>query len=130
MVLISLRISIFTLATFLLIISSMFYTVGLVKVESEHILRVTKSVILFPTQHSTLLSQNGFIIAPQGLSQGSSILRRLSDDSEDAAESLIFTCFWSRFRDVLEVKYSQPMSTKTCPLPPLTLYHQLMTWKG
>lgn len=78
----------------------MFYTMGLAKVESKHILGVTKSVILFPTHPSTLLLQNGFIIAPQGLSQGSAILLRLADDSEDAAESLTFRGLGLCFRDV------------------------------
>lgn len=93
MVLISLRISIFTLASFLLIIFGMFYTMGLVKVESEHISGVTKSVFLFPTHPSTLLHKNGFITIPKGLSQGSAILLRLTDVSEDAAESLCSDAF-------------------------------------
>lgn len=94
MVLISLRISIFTLASFLLIIFGMFYTMGLVKVESEHTSGVTKSVFLFHTHSSTLLHKNGFITDPKGLSQGSAILLRLTDVAEDAAESFMFRCFW------------------------------------
>lgn len=72
----------------------MFYTMGLVKVDSEHISGLTKSVFLFPTHPSTLLHKNGFVTVPKGLSQGSAILLRLTDVSEDAAESFMFRCFW------------------------------------
>lgn len=73
MVLISLVIIICTLASFLSIVFSMFYTMELVDAESEQISGVTKAIFLFPTHPSTLLHECCFITLTKGLSEGSAI---------------------------------------------------------